>query len=179
MNETQERLMVTMERKQELLGRVPGRREKLCLEVGVLVPSAVEAELLEKRQAAKELLKARRKTPVEGWCYTGTAEGWGQSGRRPFRSVRDGSTSEGHGGKSESPQSSPGAATKQISGGPKRVGGNTRLCRHRAKRRLVGFDDKWQLESLYKEGLALSGTVLTGSKFLKRVVRRRCCAGQT
>ena len=37
--------------------------------------SAEEVALLEKKQAMKELLKERRRTEVEGWRDTATAEG--------------------------------------------------------------------------------------------------------
>ena len=46
MNERQEKLMSTMERKKKLMG--------------------LEVELLEKKQATKDLLKERRRTKVEG-----------------------------------------------------------------------------------------------------------------
>ena len=76
MNEMQGGVMVTMKRKQKMLGEVPELREKLCKDIQTLDErfSANEVGLQGKKQEMRMLLKERRKTNVEELRDTGAAE---------------------------------------------------------------------------------------------------------
>ena len=71
MNERQEKLLFTMERKQKLVGEVPELRDFICQEIRVLDDRiSAEVDLLEKKQAMEELWKERRSIEVEEWRDT-------------------------------------------------------------------------------------------------------------
>ena len=77
LNEMHGALMVTIQRKQKLLGEVPELREKLCQAIRALDEeiSANEVELKGTKQNLRLLQKDRR-TNVEEWRDTDAARDW-------------------------------------------------------------------------------------------------------
>ena len=90
MNERQGKLLAMMERKQKLMSGAPeDLRENIFQESRVLDEriSAEEVDVLEKKQAMKELLKERSRTEVEEWKgAVATESGVAQKVAAGFRS---------------------------------------------------------------------------------------------
>ena len=59
-----------MERKQQLMGKVPELREKCAKIFGSCMSAEDVKDLLEKKQALEDLLEERKRTQVESWRDT-------------------------------------------------------------------------------------------------------------